>query len=290
MKQNSVKASKSKASPTTGKTKSMEHAELSLDAPICEASPFSIPEPVLSFICICVSAMGEFFSLLLIVAGILIDLLFSSISPRKTKEISNGKGKGKETDVCRRKRNSSSSGSDKVTRKSNKMVRGSKGTTNPNQHHNYKGDHSFDTSPNNPCETANFGDHGHGTYDSFNNFGDGEQNYSHCRVNGLRTKNSYNNYASGIQAFRHANIYTSKTEDAFNNSSLGSQTYRRGTIDNRDDSNELNDRDNGSAIRHSYNNKGKNGTQNLDRFIIYRGKAMNEHQSGNEHPRKREKE
>ncbi|CAJ1935832.1 unnamed protein product [Sphenostylis stenocarpa] len=286
MKQNSTEVSNSKASTTTGKPKLMEHAELSLDAPICGASPFSIsPKCVISFISEALSVVFVLFLQLVLAAHLLtvsqIATLPTSNWLWKIIEKSNGKGQGREANP--RKTNNcppaSSSGSDKETRQSNKMVRGSKETNNPKKHDNYKGDR-FNTSPNNPCETDNFTDHGYATYNCFNNNGDGEQNYSYCRVNSLASTNSYNNNKSGLQDLSHAEVYTSRTKNSFTNSSLRPQTFRGATIDNRDESNKLNARDNSSAIRDTYNNNG-NGIQNFDGFRIWQGKVMDEHQTGN---------
>ncbi|CAJ1935810.1 unnamed protein product [Sphenostylis stenocarpa] len=218
MKQNSAKASNSRASTTRGKTQSMEHAELSLDAPIGENFVFVILREFL--LCLVDRTLSVFYELLwrVISLGFMVcEFLSSSTFPRE-KEILNGTDEGEETDVYRRKRNISSNGSDKETGQSNKMVRGSKETNNPNQLDNYKGDHCFDISPYNPLETDNFADHGYGMHNCFNNYGDGKQDYNYCSVNSLKSKNSYNNYASGIQAYRGATTDNGCAyESCFNN-------------------------------------------------------------------------
>ncbi|CAJ1935649.1 unnamed protein product [Sphenostylis stenocarpa] len=255
---------------------STEHAELSLEAPIYEAFLAISPKSVLSFISTALSVVLVFFLLLVFAAYLLtVSLTTSSNGPWKTMEKLNSKGKGRESDVNHRKKNNFLSA---------RYSRSGKETSqpnNPNQHDNYKADHSFDSSPNNPCVTDSSTGHGYGIRNCFNNNGDGEQNYSYCRINSLASINSYNNNALGLQDLSHAKIYASRTESAFNNSSSCSQTFRRATIDNRDDSNELNARDNSAAIRDIFTNNGKNGIQNFDDFHIFRGKVMDEHQSGN---------
>jgi len=160
------------------------------------------------------------------------------------------------------------------------MVRRIKETNNPDQHGNYIEDHNFDTCPVNSCETANFVDSGYAIDNCFNNFGEGEQDYSYSEINSSTSKDSHNNHASGLQAFSHAKIRASTTEGAFTNKSSRPQTYRSASIGIFNE--------HSVAIRDAYNN-GKNATQNYDGHIFTQRKmGMNTKVLIN-FPRKREK-
>ncbi|WVZ23384.1 hypothetical protein V8G54_001928 [Vigna mungo] len=239
------------------KTKSVEYEELSLEKPIFQASPIVVISAALSFI---TAFMYMLFSLLIFAARFLIVYLNTATNwLMKTTEKLNAKGKGRESHVNRGETNNfledSFSGKDKETRNTE--------TNNPNRYGNYKENQRLDASIITGCQTVNSVDHGCAIDNSFNNYGDGEQDYSYCEVNSSTSKDSYNNHASGLQALSCANICTSKSEDAFNNKSKRDQTFRGAKIGNSKEP---------KAIRRAYNNNGKNGAQNYDGYKNLLGK------------------
>ncbi|KOM25933.1 hypothetical protein LR48_Vigan205s007000 [Vigna angularis] len=261
MKENSVKEPiwepVEPVAPTTRtKTKSVEFEELSLDKPIFEASPFVVISRALSVISAFIAML---FSLLVFAACVLIFCLDAANKwLMKTTEKLNAKGKERESHVNRGETKNfleaSFSGKDKETRNTE--------TNNPNRHGNYKENRRLYASVITGSQTVNSVDHGYAIDNCFNNYGDGEQDYSYCEVNSSTSRDSYNNHASGLQALSGANIWTSKSEDAFNNMSIYSQTYRGAKIGNSEER---------KAIRRAYNN-GKNGVQNYDGYTNLLGK------------------
>ncbi|XP_027921880.1 uncharacterized protein LOC114179667 [Vigna unguiculata] len=254
MKQNSVKAPiwepVEPAASTRSKTKSVEYAELSSDKQTFEASPFVIISEVLSVISAFIYML---FSLLVFAVRFLTVYLNATTNwLMETTEKLNAKGKERESHVNRGESNNfleaSFSGKDKEKR--------NKETNNPNQHGNYKEDQRIDASTIHGCETSNSVEHGYAIDNCFNNYGEGEQDYSYCEINSSSSKDSYNNHDSGLQDLSSAKVWTSTNEDIFNNRSVHSQSFRNAKVGNSKEP---------KAIRHAYNN-GKKGTQKYDGY------------------------